>query len=280
MLVPFVTPTCAPATPPHFARTAEKCCLGRPARHYKKWRRDGEQGAKERRTVRSFSFFPFCMKESSYLPPARRRRRISSTIPPTLFSSQQEAAANRLLLSRKQQPISIRTTSIMSLDSFVDILAPLFGFRGRIGTLSGGRKPTQVDMPSLDDDNVVIDDNMNNDNNDNNNLLPKKTWLTPCKPHEARLTIVQITDVCKYIYLLFLRMNGSFFDDVVLCFPLRHSFFYYIIFSHIICIRTHTHYKHCRHLGTFSITQNTHCRNSGRPRTRWTPQQGGDDADG
>jgi len=67
----------------------------------------------------------------------------------------------------------------MSLDSFVDILAPLFGFRGRG---SGGRKPEQVDMPSLD----AMDDD-----------LPKKSWLTPCNPNEARLTIVQITDVCK-----------------------------------------------------------------------------------
>jgi len=33
-------------------------------------------------------------------------------------------------------------------------------------------------MPSLD-----VDD------------LPDKTWLTPCQPHEARLTVVQITDV-------------------------------------------------------------------------------------
>ena len=66
----------------------------------------------------------------------------------------------------------------MSLDSFRDILAPLFGFRGG----SGGRKPDQADMPSLD---VDLDN------------LPNKTWLTPCKPGEARLTVVQITDVCK-----------------------------------------------------------------------------------
>jgi len=73
----------------------------------------------------------------------------------------------------------------MSLDSFVDILAPLFGFRGRG---SGGRKPDQVDMPSLD---VDLDN------------LPQKTWLTPCNPDEARLTIVQITDVCKYLLYLY-----------------------------------------------------------------------------
>ena len=64
----------------------------------------------------------------------------------------------------------------MSLDSFTDILGPIFGFQHR----GGGRKPRQKHQPSLD---IDLDD------------LPDKTWLTPSKPGEARLTIVQITDV-------------------------------------------------------------------------------------
>jgi len=65
----------------------------------------------------------------------------------------------------------------MSLDSFRDILAPIFGFRSRG---SGGRRPDAENQPSLD---VALDE------------LPDKTWLTPCQPGEARLTVVQITDV-------------------------------------------------------------------------------------
>ena len=49
----------------------------------------------------------------------------------------------------------------MSLDSFRDILAPLFGFRS-----SGGRQPDEAHQPSLD---VGLDE------------LPVKTWLTPCQ---------------------------------------------------------------------------------------------------
>jgi len=63
----------------------------------------------------------------------------------------------------------------MSLDSFRDILAPLFGFRS-----SGGRQPDEAHQPSLD---VGLDE------------LEQKTWLTPSQPGEARLTVVQITDV-------------------------------------------------------------------------------------
>ena len=68
----------------------------------------------------------------------------------------------------------------MSLDSFKDILAPIFGgFANR----SGGRKSAKPDMPSLDVDDLPSDD------------LKNKTWLNPCKHKETRLTIVQITDV-------------------------------------------------------------------------------------
>ncbi|KAG7351539.1 calcineurin-like phosphoesterase [Nitzschia inconspicua] len=58
----------------------------------------------------------------------------------------------------------------MSLESFQEILSGLFFGRG------GGRRPDEANQEALDSNDV-------------------KTWLQPCQPHEARLTIVQITDV-------------------------------------------------------------------------------------
>jgi 2',3'-cyclic-nucleotide 2'-phosphodiesterase (5'-nucleotidase family) len=60
---------------------------------------------------------------------------------------------------------------IMSLDSFHEILSGLFFGRGR----GGGRRPQEANQEPLDPN--------------------EETWLQPCKPHEARLTIVQVTDV-------------------------------------------------------------------------------------
>jgi hypothetical protein len=56
----------------------------------------------------------------------------------------------------------------MSFESFKDFFPAIFG-------RSGGRKASQPDMLPLDTD--------------------TKTWLNPCAATEARLTIVQITDV-------------------------------------------------------------------------------------
>lgn len=57
----------------------------------------------------------------------------------------------------------------MSLDSFAGILSGLFFGRG------GGRRPDEANQEALD--------------------LNEETWLQPSQPYEARLTIVQITDV-------------------------------------------------------------------------------------
>jgi hypothetical protein len=57
----------------------------------------------------------------------------------------------------------------MSLESFSEILSGLFLRRG------GGRRPQQRDQDALDSN--------------------EETWLRPSEDHEARLTIVQITDV-------------------------------------------------------------------------------------
>lgn len=87
----------------------------------------------------------------------------------------------------------------MSLENFVDILAPLFGIRGGA---SGGRRPDFDDMPGLDDN---LPDEESTEDEEQQTLqetrlvkpptLKNKSWLKPCKASEARLTIVQITDV-------------------------------------------------------------------------------------
>lgn len=69
----------------------------------------------------------------------------------------------------------ISATAIGLFVRRVECLAPIFGVRVRQS--GGGRAPQQPDnMPSLDS-------------------LAETTWMTPSKGSEARLTIVQITDV-------------------------------------------------------------------------------------
>mmetsp|Transcript_29069 Transcript_29069/g.64483 ORF Transcript_29069/g.64483 Transcript_29069/m.64483 type:complete len:745 (+) Transcript_29069:159-2393(+) len=68
----------------------------------------------------------------------------------------------------------------------------------RVSPRSGGRRPNKADEPSLDTGDVEVADGADASDGDTNAVagkIPGKTWLTPSKPTEARLTIVQITDV-------------------------------------------------------------------------------------
>jgi 2',3'-cyclic-nucleotide 2'-phosphodiesterase (5'-nucleotidase family) len=74
--------------------------------------------------------------------------------------------------------LSLFVNAMSLSDAFADLLPAIF----RRGSRGGGREPTQPHMRSLDLDS-------------DSDSLPDKPYLQPCKDNEARVTIVQVTDV-------------------------------------------------------------------------------------